>query len=439
MASFRLYAGIVVTTALLVTIAALAGQDRPGSSREPLPPKLKIDLIAFIDAERRIQTIKPDGTEPRVLTPIPTQDPQLFAWPTWSPDGRSMVFSKVAAAQNGAEASLEWLDLGTGATSTAHSGQVERIAVGVFHYALWSPDGERLAFVASEDRNLRLFLDVVQDDSSPRAVLDDGPLWMSWSADSRHLLVHRADTHFLIEALETGAEVRPLGVQSRRYRVPAWRPGTSETTILGENERGGFSVYGAEVTQDGVGERESLADVEDDATFLWSPDGSRLAVGGPSTVIIYRGLSIGVHSGLTIYRPDSGGEPLELDDVLIAYFWSPDSSRIAYVSRSDTAGVLRWMMMDTSDGDRWPLVDFVPTIDQLTMFRFFDQYAYSHSLWSPDSRSMVFAGTIDDQAVLASSRSAQQAAQPHVHVMDTDPSPPVSSIAEGTLAVWSPR
>jgi Tol biopolymer transport system component len=96
-------------------------------------------------------------------------------------------------------------------------------------------------------------------------------------------------------------------------------------------------------------------------------------------------------------------------------------------------------MVDVSDGSRWPLIDFVPTIDQLTLFQFFDQYAYSHSLWSPNSRTLVFAGLLYDEAVSASYSSAQTDEQPQIYVMDSDPSPPVQSIAEGNLGIWSPR
>ena len=83
----------------------------------------------------------------------------------------------------------------------------------------------------------------------------------------------------------------------------------------------------------------------------------------------------------------------------MAYFWSPDGSRLAYVALSKKAGILRWTVLNVVNGERWPLVDFIPSRDQLTIFQFFDQYAYSHSPWSPDSRSLVFAGKLVDGAV----------------------------------------
>ena len=336
--------------------------------------------------------------------------------------------------------SLERVDLETGDTSTIHSGFVQPMAAGVFYYPMWSPDGSRLAFIASEGEGLRLFVDIVDDAFAPNPVLDNGPLWMSWAPDSRHLLIHRADSHFLVEASEDRVDVLSLGIRSGGYRVPAWQPGSNKATFLAQNERAGFSLYSAEVSMEaGIGEIERLADVEGDTPFLWSPDGSRLAVAGPSVIYVYLGLTIRVHRGLTIYREGSGEMLLETTDAVIAAFWSPDGSRIAYVSLSDTPGVLRWMMLDMRDGNRWPLVDFVPTLDQLTMFQFFDQYAYSHSLWSPDGRSLVFAGNLKDQASVVSYGSAQPADRPYIYVMDTERSPLVSSVAEGLLGVWSPR
>jgi TolB protein len=440
-ASIRLNSGIIALTAVLVTISVLAGQERIGSAREPLPPKLTVDLIAFVDTEARIQLVNPDGTEPRLLTPMSGSDQQLFAWPTWSPSGRRLVYTEVKEVPGSTPLMLlEMLDVVSGDSVVLHSAEAAGIAAGVFHYAMWSPDGERLAFIASQSGNLGLFIDTVDDEHPPGRVLENGPLWMSWSSDSQHLLAHRADSHFLLNALPEAVEVRSLGIRSTGYRVPAWQPGTSEATVLAQGQDGDFSLFSAEVTVDGLSGTEHIADVDSDATFLWSPDGERIAVGGPKAALQYLGLVVGVHSGLTVYRGGTDEkEPMQIRDAVISYFWSPDSSKIAYVSPASTNSVLRWTMFDVSDGSRWPLVDFVPTIDQLTLFQFFDQYAYSHSLWSPNSRTLVFAGLLYDEAVSASYSSGQTDEQPQIYVMDSDPSPPVQSIAEGNLGIWSPR
>ena len=72
----------------------------------------------------------------------------------------------------------------------------------------------------------------------------------------------------------------------------------------------------------------------------------------------------------------------------------------------------------------------------MTIFQFFDQFAYSHSLWSPESNSLVFAGILSSEGVAASLNSQQA---PQIFVVDAGPFPVAEPIADGILAVWSPR
>ena len=85
------------------------------------------------------------------------------------------------------------------------------------------------------------------------------------------------------------------------------------------------------------------------------------------------------------------------------------------------------------------MVDFIPSIDQLTIFQFFDQYAYSHSPWSPDSRSLVFAGKLADEAVPVSATLGVARQGSNIIVVGTDPDPLTQTIAEGILGFWSPQ
>ena len=59
------------------------------------------------------------------------------------------------------------------------------------------------------------------------------------------------------------------------------------------------------------------------------------------------------------------------------------------------------------------------------MLAFFDQYAYSNSLWSPDSQSLVFAGQVASDDV------------DRIFVMEVDEPSTIQAIAEGSLAFWS--
>ena len=174
-----------------------------------------------------------------------------------------------------------------------------------------------------------------------------------------------------------------------------------------------------------------------DSAFLWSPDGESLAVtrGSPSRVF-YPPAVLRVYGHVSFYSSDGSLQPVDIRDDVVAFFWSPDGRKLAYLTLNGAPGVLRWNVLDVANGSRWPLVDFIPSDDQLTVVQFFDQYAHSHSVWSPDSTSLVFAGRTPGQAASASSRL-----QPadHIFVVTTIPLPSAYVVADGYLGFWSPR
>ena len=73
------------------------------------------------------------------------------------------------------------------------------------------------------------------------------------------------------------------------------------------------------------------------------------------------------------------------------------------------------------------------------IFQFFDQYAYSHSPWSPGSGALVFAGSLGLGAADASVGAHPGHSGSHIIVADTDPDASPEIIADGILGFWSPR
>ena len=400
-----------------------------------------VNQIAFVGLDRQVYTVAPDGSNPRLISP----EAGVFTWPTWSPDATKIVFSGVVEdeggnlrislfAFNNESRSLRELYVG-------EPGVAGILAQGVVHYPLWSPDSTRVAFIAVTSQGLTLFLDDLRDNVGAALILDQGPLWMSWSPDSQFLLVHRGEDHFLVNTLE-GVQVDELDIRAAGYRVPAWKPQGTTITLASGDGPGRYTILTADVVADGLDVPRPITDLIEigfplTPAFLWSPSGDLLALAGSTRLVSYLGLPLHIYRDLAIF---SGGEPAQsilIQDNVMAYFWSPDGSRLAYVSPSEKEGVLSWTVLNIVDRERWPLVDFIPSRDQLTMFQFFDQYAYSHSPWSPDSRSLVFAGNLADVASPISITN-ELAQESHVIVVAADPDSSAETIAEGILGFWSP-
>jgi TolB protein len=119
-----------------------------------------------------------------------------------------------------------------------------------------------------------------------------------------------------------------------------------------------------------------------------------------------------------------------VEGTVIAFFWSPDGSRLAYVTTNAGGTALQWRVVDAATGEDREVADFFPSSDLLIWLTYFDQYAYSHQVWSPDSRYLVFAGTLANENA-AGGRASQ------VFVLDVDGAEPPLALAEGLLASWS--
>ena len=392
----RFYAFLLVLAFFLLMTAVVGGHGGASSSGSPLPPTIGVDRIAYVDIQGQIWSVESNGSDERKLT----RGDAFYTWPTWSPDGYKLVFSGLVRLENGGrQTNLYLLNTVSGKLRELHQGPPEvtsHAAEGVPHYNYWSPDGKRLAFAGTAEGPMKLYLDDLTDQYGPETVFESGPLWMSWSATSRFLIVHRGLDHYLMD-FEKGGLPEPFWVPGGAgYRVPAWMPTADEVAVVAGDEREGYTLY---VTRTGAKRPDVIDSVPSGAVFSWSPDGEVIAVTRPVTIFRYVPLGLWVYQHVGLYGANGTEQIVNLRGPIVAFMWSPDSTKLAYVTLTGQRAVLRLYILNVEDGVTWPLVSFIPSPEQLTVFQFFDQFARSHQLWSPDSSALVLAGTLEDGVV----------------------------------------
>ncbi len=445
----------IALLALLAVVAVVGVSGGVFSTTPPAPPITTVDLVAFVDLQGRVMAAEPDGSNPTWLSP----EEGFYTWPTWSPDGRSVAFSGVSTGEGrrgpltlfvrpvGEDGSrgarnrqpqhlLFVRPIGEDGSRGARAVFVNRRGFGPVlpsmpHYTLWSPDSRWLGIMANTPMGLSLLLDDPQDDEEAKHLLAGAPLYASWSANSTDMLVHAGLGHHSVTASDAPA-VDSLDILAAGYRVPAWRPGSRSVAYVSETPDGAGTLYLDDPTQ---GRRTPLDETRGVTAFLWSPDGDTLAVahsGQPSPAtggFVYR--------GVRLISPEGERRDVEIDEIVVAFFWSPNGRMIAYVTFAEDGEGLRWNVLDVASGQRWPLVDFIPTRDQMSLLIFFDQFAYSHRVWSPDSRAIVFAGGVVGNVGVSASLSPRET--PRVLVLSVEPASTAQTLADGILATWSPR
>ena len=285
--------------------------------------------IAYVGLDGQVRTVSPDGSGAQIVSPRNG----VYSWPAWSPDGRNLVFSGLADGSDGQpRPTLYDRDLSTGELSRIHVGEpgAAFVASAAPHYVYWAPDSSRLAFLAGATRALRLYL-YDRDGAAARTAMDGVPVFMDWSPNSEHLLIHYNADHFLLDADDGDLNRLDLESEIMGYKVPTWRPGTALMTYATAGPSGKLSLYVGEV---GAPPEVFVDRVPRAAVFRWSPNGEVLAVTNPDQVVNYRPLRLLVYNRIALYSESGAELDAAIEDDVVAFFWVAGQHQDRRMSRS---------------------------------------------------------------------------------------------------------
>ena len=386
--------------------------------------------IAYVGSDDHLYIAEADGSNPRQLTRqvsgLSTDQGWTYRWPTYSPNGKRLAFAgyKTGASQMLAAAVLV-ADVGQlTATTMLESAGMATI------YLYWSPDNRHLAALLQHGRDLELHLFDANNTEQPRQLLVGQPLYWSWAPDGKTLAVHvggdagsAADAWVgLLHLGENDVREEHFADAPGMFRAPAWS--FSGARLAYATLGGGASLL---TVRDSNGQTTRIASAANsDVAFIWSPSAEWLAfaAGDPTRPGLYQGLEVAHADGSERHRLSQ--------DPLVAFYWSPDSTRLAAVGVDTGARALTWTILSVDGKTKRPLSSFVPSSDFGFQLPFFDQYAQSTSVWSADSKRLVYGADSGADRTNGSGQGER------VVVQDADGLTQPAAVATGGLAVWSP-
>jgi len=390
--------------------------------------------IAYIGTDQNIYSLNPMSGEINTITDdafVEGDNYKYYTWPTWSSDGRLAYFavenSEEVPVQTQVYVSPNGVDVG----DLIYLGESE-----LFNYASWAPENcpdtetcRALSVLFSGTDGRGLFVEVIKDQVEGNPSIEVGrgaPFYYSWSPNGEQMLWQRFNRRLDVYDLASGEIDTELSQTPGIFQAPDWSPVDNRLMV---------GVYNVEenktdiVVVDGEEETVLASDLEGLVSFTWSPNGQYVAyVDGTGPLIV-----LDSQTGDVIVRTVGSG--------VGPFFWSPDGESIAFItlaSAPDSATAksglltanlyqnmqLAWSVLDIPTGDILRYGAFTPTRNMVYMFTYFDQFAQSHSVWSPDSRYIVYSEINDGEAM--------------TNILDTVTEDTVPlSISDGTLAIWS--
>ena len=350
-------------------------------------------------------------------------------WPLASSGGDLVAFSGYAGGSNGSARLGLYVthldDQGPGLIYANEPG-TDGIADGTPHYLCWSPDGSKLAFIAQTLQGLSLFVWDGASGGPPMHLLDGGPMYFSWSHTSDELFVHSFTGHYLVRVASNSPPDQFPGL-STQYMSPSWDKTKRRISFFLDADQGRQRLVTIDLQDQAVKVQAEFPGI---AAATWRP-------GAPQLGLVRAMIgSSGFYSGLQIIDCETQEERQIVDDPVLAFYWSHDGYRVAYVTSSDGAeGSLRIGVVDVEDGNIAYLPDFRPSQEQLTSFMFFDQYAQSLPLWSPDDGAMLLFGELGyhmDRTPLNRGDAIG------AFILDPDGVAELREIAAGFIGSWVP-
>lgn len=368
-----------------------------------------------------------------------------YVWVTWSRNGQLAYFC---------------CDLQSASDFTTQafiSEDGQQTGINVFEsiaqpiiYAAWSPASclsgsgcDVLAMLVNDVTTGSLRVDLVQDvdgESLSQTIASGSPFYFNWSPGGDRMVFHRRGEAIDVYDLQQASVLSDqLQTSSGLFQTPAWSPVDDRILVGVPGDEDGLTTL---VIQSPEGQKVIAENLKGQVSFLWSPDGNHIA---------YRTFDGDNYSSLYVLDAISSElvSRTTLDGVL-SFFWSPDSSKIAYLTLSGARGSFSVQgeatrqpvayPVQTVDGLAWNTLDiesgidrvhssFLPTAEMIYMLVYFDQFARSHRIWSPDSTHLIFSELATD---------GEDNREPVVSILDVTTADTVPlTIAHGVFAVWS--
>ena len=397
--------------------------------------------IVYIGLDKNVYTVSPSGESTVPVTQEAPDDEAFtpnFSLATWAPDGQKIAFMGFAAEEvepGNVElrSTLYVADESTREISTSFSS----IDTSPF-YIYWAPDSRRVSFASTyQDQDLGLSLQVVGIDGSSHNNLVSGrPMYWAWSPDASTLVTHSGaggtGSIRLVDAENTRREADTLSARPSSFQAPAFSPDGSRIAAVVESGSGAKQLATIPAAGAPV---QPIADLSGFAAFGWSPSGNHIAY-----IDGYSARTGGVRGQLHVITPEpipstvsthgGGSTRVPAGDGAIAFFWSPDGSKLAFFRPLPSTGGSQQIVMTLYVYDLEAReVKSYGTFPASRTFAYqvlphFDQYQRSANIWSPDSSKIVLSTMADEKT-------------PAVYVVDLNGGEP-TQVAEGHRAFWRP-
>jgi Tol biopolymer transport system component len=402
----------------------------------------KSGLIVYVGADGNIYTMDQGGGRQKAVTSdaqtSPGEDSQVrfYQFPSWSPDGSRLAFVRITGL-GGAVDKVSLLTAGPDGSELVETfGSEEQYPF----YLYWSPDSTRLSFLTTSPADSVLSLHVVPARGGDSRLLDSGgPFYWSWSPDKNSIVLHSGgaakvepDARLTVMDLEGEMFEEPLDLKPTFFQAPAWSPSGDEMILAAETGEGKEALL---LTNERGRVIKELATVEGAVAFGWSPDGKNLAY-------ITTENQEGQDSArkLTVLKLDQPEQAkLASEDIPLAFFWSPDSKRLAYFTpvmsaptpepggaAAEPTFLLSLNIYELASEKTIQVSTFLPSSDFINLLPFFDQYQYSSTIWSPDSRRLVLSAVNEE-------------GEKGVYVVEASANLQPRFLTTGDLAFWSWR
>jgi hypothetical protein len=337
--------------------------------------------IKAVSLMREVQDEGPMRPEQRPPTPT-----TKYGWPTFSPDGSKLAFSWMGQGAGGNSFGISVYDFAKHDTIPIFASRNERI-----DYVFWTPDGKSVSFLLGEPQGLSLIVAELKEKAPVRMVLTGMPIYYAWNRTADRLVVHtnsgqevRAEHVALMSITPTSQEVlRTMSRGRLPFKTPCWSPDEKHLAYIANNNAEAYLVV---ADADGSNPKSIVSMPIGESSFIWAPDSRHLA---------YSSEVIGADSvlhGIRILDLATGESQRLTSDDVAAYFYSPDGRYLAYISVPSERPFYVWKVADLKTGKSRKLDKFLATQEESVSYHYFDQLALSHTIWSPDSTSFVYAG-----------------------------------------------